>query len=73
MPYSMTCPECGRTICYDVPDEMVCPCGWSEWESFQDAVRRRCEGAGEDYRLLLKDLGDIETIDRFLWALEKDD
>jgi hypothetical protein len=73
MPYSMKCPDCGRMICYDVPDEMVCECGWSEQDDYEDAVRRHCEGAGEDYGRLLKELGDVETIDSFLWALEKDD
>jgi hypothetical protein len=67
-------------IGYDVPDEIVCKCGWSEAEEseaeFREDVRRRCEALGFDSRELLREPdhdGNDEAIDGFLRALEKDD
>jgi hypothetical protein len=69
----MRCPECGVVIHYDMPDEIVCRCGWSESGQFEKDTRRRCESQGFNYRRLLRDLGDVETVDDFLWALYKDE
>jgi hypothetical protein len=69
----MRCPACDAAVRYDTLDEAVCRCGWSEAREFEQDVRRRCETRGFVYRSLLRDLGDVETIDAFLWALSKDD
>jgi hypothetical protein len=73
MPQATKCPGCGRVITYDVPDEIVCECGWSQVEEFERDARFRCEIQGLDYRRLVRELGDDETVDSYLWALEKDD
>jgi hypothetical protein len=71
MPHSTKCERCGKTVCYDIPDEAVCKCGWSileqDEEDFREACERRCEDLGEDFRALMRDFGgDLETIDSWL-------
>jgi hypothetical protein len=74
MPYSTECSRCGKTICYDVPDEIVCECGWTEQDDYEEGLRIRCESLGEDYEQLLQDLGgDAEAVDGYTWAMDKDD
>jgi hypothetical protein len=73
MASSIKCPECGAVILYDAPEEVICGCGWSESGQFEKDIQRQCESQGFSYRHLLRDLGDVETVDGFLWALSKDD
>jgi hypothetical protein len=76
MPNATKCPECGAVIAYDLPEEIVCQCGWSgEAESeaeFKGAVQQRCESLGLSYQDLIRDFGDPEVIAGYLRALEDD-
>jgi hypothetical protein len=55
------------------PVEVACDkCGWSEEDEYEEGVQARCESLGEDYRRLLRDLGDAETVDDFIRAVAED-
>jgi hypothetical protein len=65
-------------IPFDVPDEIVCTCGWSEAaeyaEVFEEDVRRRAAERGISRKDIAGEFdGDLETWDSFLRALERDD
>jgi hypothetical protein len=68
------CSWCGVTIRHLNTEEPVCECGWDRDKDFEDNLRDRCDGLGEDFDELLTDLGgDTEAMDSYLWALGKDD
>jgi hypothetical protein len=68
------CPRCGVVIVHDELDDPHCRCGWDMDEDLKDALRVRCAELGEDYDQLLADLGgDVDVMDSYLHALERDD